>query len=517
MPILFLLLLLIAFPVCAQTVPQTYHVNRIATCADGPGAGSEERPYCSVRYASTIAVAGDTFLIHEGRYGDGPAKFLRSGTSTAPITYRGIGDVVVGLFTDLVDEDFQAGPYPDVYSIGLNPAVKPSRVIQTYFPPQLVDDPNPSIFTMVDTDGPLSMTQVTDYATLTAREGTWLYDAERLHVHAYGDRAPSSSATDIVITPAGGALTVEASTQYNVFENVRVPYSGTTPAFSVLGSNNQFRNITIQSGPWALRGGSNIVDGLRISHVIARGETFLWHESGQGTALAVMGTGHSIRNVRFWHNWNSSISTSNSPGLMIEGLESHGAPNHCGTVASNATLRNAVIWNCQDYMYMVEKTGYVLDHVAIPQGILSEGLSAPAGPFTVRNSIFSGVIGYSLKSTPELCQWESGSLMEFNVISTNATIYHCADQQSYPIVTYQALCESGALTGCMTIRNNIMVSDFRTVMVDGLWTASLGDAWNVTLVPGSPAIGAASDGLDIGPLRDDSQRPQVPQGLRIVH
>ena len=66
-----------------------------------PGFGSESRPFCTLRYVSTIAVPGNTFLIKTGRYNDGPLKFLRSGTATAPITYRALGDVVIGSYEDV--------------------------------------------------------------------------------------------------------------------------------------------------------------------------------------------------------------------------------------------------------------------------------------------------------------------------------------------------------------------------------------------------------------------------------
>ena len=78
------------------------------------------------------------------------------------------------------------------------------------------------------------------------------------------------------------------------------------------------------------------------------------------------------------------------------------------------------------------------------------------------------------------------------MISANATIERCADQVAYPILTYMAKCASGEFTDCMTIRNNRMVSDWKTVIKDGMWNGTLGDSWDVSLVPNSPAIDAGT-------------------------
>ena len=82
------------------------------------------------------------------------------------------------------------------------------------------------------------------------------------------------------------------------------------------------------------------------------------------------------------------------------------------------------------------------------------------------------------------------SLLENSVVSTAAVIERCANGQQVPILTYMANCASGLFTGCMTIRNNRMVgpTEWKTVMKDGMWNAALGDRWDVSLVPGSPAI-----------------------------
>ena len=85
-------------------------------CSDTPGSGTTTKPYCSVKYAASIAQPGDTFLIQAGVYSQGPTVFSRSGTASAPITYRAVGDVVFGI--DVPDADFQPAPgLANVYGI----------------------------------------------------------------------------------------------------------------------------------------------------------------------------------------------------------------------------------------------------------------------------------------------------------------------------------------------------------------------------------------------------------------
>jgi hypothetical protein len=217
--------------------------------------------------------------------------------------------------------------------------------------------------------------------------------------------------------------------------------------------------------------------------------------------------------VHIYHNWNSSIGGDTAPGLIIDGLRAHGAPNHCNVVGSDVTVRNAVLYNCQDYFYLHQTSNVLIEHSVNPSGISLQGISGPVGNVTVRNSILTGTFGYTSASKPEHCAWESNSLLENNVISSAATIERCADGRAYPITEYITNCQRGVFTGCMTIRNNQTVSDFRTVIKDGMWTAALGDQWDVTLVTNSPAIdsgtasGAARDLL--GVLRPQGTAPDI--------
>ena len=491
-----------------------YHVDvKNPGCSDAPGFGSESKPYCTLRYVSTVAVPGDTFLINSGRYGDGPAMFRRSGTATAPITYRAIGDVVIGSFDDVRDEDFRPTQYPNVYALAWTNPLKPWRAHQTYFDPIVVDDPNnASIFTMRQVDGPMALNVVTDFTVLAARDGTWLHDVTtgRLYVHPYGDRVPSTAQTDFVVGLGGVTLRVDTPAQYNIFDGFRITYAGPPDTFLIQGTNNRFLNITVQGTTWQLFGSDNYAENITVTHVIERGPTWDWHSRSRGSAIGVRGAGHIFKNVHLYHNWNSSISSERSLGMVVDSVRVHGAPNHCGVVGGkNGIVRNAVMYNCQDYFYLHQTDNVLLEHVVTPPGIALQGITGPVGRVTVRNSILSGSFGFTSASKAEHCAWESGSLLENSVISTAARIERCADGKAYPILEYMAKCDSGAFTDCMTIRNNKLVSDFKTVIRDGMWNAALGDEWDVRLVTNSPAIDAGT----VSGATEDVLGVSRPQGL----
>ncbi|KAB1936983.1 hypothetical protein F8271_20440 [Micromonospora sp. ALFpr18c] len=71
-----------------------------------PGAdGSEEAPYCTISAAAAVAQPGQTVLVQPGDYPE-TVTFTRSGTETAPITFRAVatwsGRITVGNIGDTV-------------------------------------------------------------------------------------------------------------------------------------------------------------------------------------------------------------------------------------------------------------------------------------------------------------------------------------------------------------------------------------------------------------------------------
>jgi len=483
----------------APQAPTTYYVNiDDPNCADVTGAGTQERPYCTMRYTASVAWPGREYIISSKRDWTGPVEFTRSGTSTAPIIWRSTTNTVIGCFTDIRDEDFVATAVPGVFSM----AAPAGIVWQTFYPKIVVDDPNPSYYEMVDTDGPLALAAAPDDTVLATIEGTFRRDATTgiLRVHPYGSRMPSITATDFVVQ-GGRCVQFTTNTKFNVFDGFTITY-GSIYNFAIKGTGNIVRNTKWIGVPGSISGTGNTLENYSATHVHARDASgnWLWHLRGTGLTFDVNGANHRLMNGRAWHSWNVGISTEDvTGGVVIDGFTGHGSPNHCGVGtggALNVTGRNITLYNCQDYQWLYDTQNMIMEHMSLPGGgIALSSNRRTLGPITVRNSIFSGtirhVVGLQVPFANQGCTWEKGSVMENNIISTTATIERCdPTPTTYPILTYMAKCASGEFTDCMTIRNNQLVdpANWKSVMKDGMWSEPLNDSWDVNLVPQSPAI-----------------------------
>jgi parallel beta-helix repeat protein len=71
----------------APATGRIFHV----VAGNGGGNGSEAAPFGGVAAAETVALPGDTFLLHAGAYG-GRIRFVKSGTTTNYIAWKAAGD-----------------------------------------------------------------------------------------------------------------------------------------------------------------------------------------------------------------------------------------------------------------------------------------------------------------------------------------------------------------------------------------------------------------------------------------
>ncbi|MEU7923168.1 right-handed parallel beta-helix repeat-containing protein [Micromonospora zamorensis] len=76
-----------AAPLTAAATGDELHVSE-QWCQSG-GDGSELRPFCTISQAAAVAGPGQTVLVHEGNYNEN-VRFTRSGTESAPITFRAV-------------------------------------------------------------------------------------------------------------------------------------------------------------------------------------------------------------------------------------------------------------------------------------------------------------------------------------------------------------------------------------------------------------------------------------------
>ena len=500
----------------------TFHIDKgNPKCLDVGGNGAEATPYCTMAYAATIANPGQTFLVHGPKHGDAPITFTRPGTLAQPITWRAVGYVALSRHVDVNDAAFTpSGLGPNVYQLPWTTAG--GKAWQTYFPDIVVDDPNQTIFTLKDEDGPLVMTSVLTEAELIAHDGTYFRDAanQRMLVHPYGDVTPSNTATDFVVA-VGNALTIDTKANYQIFDGFTITYT-TGSSAQVLSSNNKLYNMHYVGQPLDIRGQTNYGENITINHGIWReGPLWEWFTDGAGsTGGFSFGTGHVMKNLHVFNSWNSTFNSEGTSGNMIDGGRFHSAPNHCtGAGNGNHIIRNAAWWNCQDYQWLFDPTGIVMEHVLIAGGgVAVSAIEGNTGPITIRNSMLNGSwhfvrgTGAAAGLPYDGCTWEQGSLMEYNIINAGFQIERCDTQISYPIDEYVARCASGEFTGCMTVRNNIKIKDWKDVLVDGFWNTAIGADWDFHHVPGSPAINA---GMVSGALTDliGISRPQPVGGL----
>ena len=75
-------LLLLAATRNANAVASSLFVNNGSSNCSDSGSGTSSQPYCTIKKAATVAVAGQTVLVSSGTYG-GDVVVSNSGTSSA--------------------------------------------------------------------------------------------------------------------------------------------------------------------------------------------------------------------------------------------------------------------------------------------------------------------------------------------------------------------------------------------------------------------------------------------------
>jgi hypothetical protein len=520
----------------SYAVGTTYYVDQNHPSCSDSGNGSQATPWCSFVPTQTHLQAGDTVLIANGRYGD-YVPITRYGDEGNPITFQATGDsVVVGTFYDVVDEGFvQTSDLSLVWEISLPPSltVDQPRVFQTYFTPIVVDDPNNgSNFTLSETDGPISLTSdgVTTTSQVELLEGSFLVLGRTLYVHPYGNRTPSTGATDFVFgNRRHGTFELSSNAHDLVFDGLTFSYS-TPYNTSINGTRIVARNIRATHG-FRIEG-----DGNRLEHYIGVHSLYreidgdyTWYDQASGDGLAVFGSNNVVDDATMYHNWNgmSDGGTNNN----LNRITIHGASNHCWYVqGAQSQVRNLLEYNCQDYQYLWMNDGFLLENSTIPTAVLLEWNEIPmANDFVYRNNVFStpGPRFFNWTGpTPPDCSFESKTVFENNLIfvirhlqfSQNTKIAHCEGSPQnkvfYLLDDYIAKCASGELVNCATFRNNVLLdaqsNPPATVLAGGDWTVNQ-DQWDYHLLNGSNA--AVDQGSSDATGTVDLQGEPRPQGL----
>ncbi|USN53464.1 MAG: hypothetical protein H6760_04895 [Candidatus Nomurabacteria bacterium] len=500
-----------------------YYVDQNNVSCSDAGPGSPSVPFCSLVPTQGVVAPGDTVYIADGRYGD-PLSFTVSGTEGNPIRYIAQGEnVVLGVFEDLVDENFTKTPgYTNVYEIALPISDPDHRLFQTYFPDILVDDPdNDSYFTMKDADGPLGLTETDDLTLVDENEGSWMISGETIYAHAYGSRVPSTASTDFVYTYDKWQLGIGASISYLVFDGFQFHYNGEYN-FVVNGTHNTFYNIKKTSG-FEIRGSDNYAEGITASHEITRNApSGSFYSGASGYGLFIRGTNNTLKDIHVFHNWNNiGVNGSN---ITIQSGEIHGSPNHCFQPQHNdgLTIQNLKSWNCQDgYGYISgDVTNAVFENGTVQSSILFQDLIVaahyPNSNLTFRNMLFNDckIItgGYGVNE----CSYESTVTIENSIFFcdniSNFEIQHCVapgNLETYSsIAAYQANCGDN----CMTLNNVQLIDTNHTnVIQGGKWPGET-PLWDIH-IPNESSV-AFDAGSSLASSSIDYEGDTRPQGLR---
>jgi hypothetical protein len=413
----------------SQSGQNNYYVDINSTCGQCNDARSKSEntvttPWCTVAKAAAadVVTPGDTIYIQEGRYGQ-DFNFAISGTEIAPITYKGLGRVVIGTFDDVADANFQPTfGLSNVYEMPY-PRLKGYNDVgyQTYFDPILVDDDgvtNPAKFTVLEQDGPITLVYVTSKTEVQRVEGSWYIESGKLYVHPYGNRIPSTAATDIVLGTTEG-LRHDVTANYNIFYDIGFGYNA-MEAMRVTGQYNRFVN---NIGLRGISGSHNYVENVTAANLFYRlpAGDYSWFESAEGWGFGVSGSDNTVKNAHVFHNFNNFIVTGNNQ--MVSNVLVHGAPNHGFETSKliNSKLMNIVGYNNQDIYYIRGGIQNVVYEGFTGQDGLTfeEGVNGKSNGMIFRNNIFNscwiGEGGYGVQS----CEYEPTVTVENSIFMCN--------------------------------------------------------------------------------------------------
>jgi hypothetical protein len=417
-----------------------------------------------------------------------------------------------------------------IYSVAVTVPPK-AKLIQRFFKPILVDDPNWSRFQMTDADGPAALVRLRSEEELKKVEGSFLQRGDALWIHVFphrGDR-PSARNTDLKIV-TGEAIRIDPQIEHVAIENIR-----TWGTVRVRGKQCTLRGIRAAPGHIWLEGEENLLERSRIAHTNFRTAQggYRWYESGSGHGLFLWGRNNTVRHTEILHCWNG-VASNTSVGALADGLIIHGMPNHSWQpgYSRDLTIRNCVIYNAQDAFYINSCTHLRVENCTLFAGNLiqevpkeheygrraaAQGLPVLGGPYIFHNNIILGCAwqatsgwGVNVDST-----WERGTVFENNIIlprRPGKEIQHTIGRKVKRWMTLEEYAAEAAKHpggNWATVRNNIVLEsrdDFDRVFVGGAWKPET-DVWDFRLKPG-PDNPAIDSGADVGFQRDFHGRPR---------
>jgi hypothetical protein len=529
----------LTFSCTAQPGGPNYYVDGqslCGPCSDGRAKAENAvlTPWCTMARAATLVEPGDSVFVQPGKYPH-PFSWTISGTANAPITWKALGDVIVGTWDDL--DDSQATPvpgYPHVYKIPYYHAWQYNDLVyQTFFDPILVDDDNennPSFFFLQEEDGPLLMANVTSIAEVDRVEGSYFVNAayetiaQEVYIHPYNHRVPSASATDVVVGITSWSHGITGD--YNIYDGFTFDYNSQNEmAFCGgeycinVGEHNRFLNI---KGLKYFGGNDNYAENISSANMFFRTQAgdYSFFDQGEGWGFVLGGERNTVKNVHVYHNFNNFLLAGTDNKVI--GAHVHGAPNHGfeNSDQTNGYIANLQSYGVQDVFYLRGGIQNALYEGITVQGIIGFEEHENHGKnngITFRNVIFDDCwiaeVGYGVQS----CEYEPTITIENSIFFCDAgetlQIQHCVGPNmvtdlTYSYEEYVTKCANHDLTNCMTLRNIQVITDNYDQVVEGGRYQFHTDSWDIHLPSGSPAIDAGAPSLLLTEDFEGDIRPQ---------
>lgn len=478
---------------------ETHHVN--------PGG--------SIQAAVNAAQPGDSVIVHTGNYLE-QVKTVRPGTATARIYIHGASDsVLISSADDLPDDQFVKTPgFQNIYQIVGVTITERMELRQTYYDSIRVNDPADHIsYLMTQHDGPAPLTTIAidSLEVLDQIPGSYLQVGSVLYVHCFDSVQPSNTGTDLWATWGQPALVIEHD--YISVSGFRFHYAA-GPSFGVRveGQHCEIKNMYFVSCPVSIAGNNAVVRNCYSTHNHARGSAHLWYSNCQGSGMRFLGDNISVYGGKSWHNWNG-ISSEGADNLLVDGLLIHGCPNHAWVpeTANGLTLRNMVMYNCQDGIYWSSMRNVLMENCTLFTGVYVQRYPETPdpvvlGPFTMRNCVLIGglSLGIGIEPTDDVESRVKFENCIFFKVDDQRLFEHAASDQRYDLAAYPSSPggHHATLTGCVQVNGN-----FESIIRGGAWEMNR-DEWDVAL--SNKRSIAFNKGVATGALTDHEghRRPQ---------
>ena len=376
-----------------RTSPTVYVDGAHADASD-TNPGTADHPFKTILRGIKALKPGMTLQIRRHLYRENLGEVRLAGTAEAPMWIAGEDGVILRpTVVPVGDCTLVSG---EVYRI---PCAGGARVVETdaaAWTPILVNDPNGVHFYL---EQPVPSHPVEQMDQLADIPGSSWYNATDgcVLVHPYGsiDHAPE-------LLPQNK---ISFRCAHLTIRDLEVQWASLFQLYQC--RSVKLQRLRLNGTPLQLNSSLDCtVDDIWIEQVIKRGDTLMWYQRGEGSAMTVMDncTRTTVRNVTARHGWNG-------PGLggtntLVDGVCIYGFPNHpLGVSGTDNEYSHIKVYRGQEGLFLQNATNVTLHDCEIERALVLGGghtlTGKPATGVTLRrNTILStGMINASDDST----------------------------------------------------------------------------------------------------------------------